>query len=369
MPRSIWTGAISFGLVSIPVGLFSAVEEKTVRFHQLERGTSDRIRYKKVNERTGDEVASEDIVKGYEVGTDRYIVLTSSELEAAEPSATRSVEIEDFVEAAEIDPIYYDRTYYLAPKDAAASRPYGLLLEAMRASDKVGIATFVMRGKEHLAAIRVDKDGQLLVLETMFFSDEIRDPKEALGSGTSAEAPKERELNAATSLIESMGAEFEPSRYRDRYRDRVMELIEAKRAGEEVVVGERPASASNVVDLMEALRRSVEQVQGGRTRPDGVGTEGQELPTARRGKREAAAPAANGRPAGQKKAPSTAKKASSEQLSMLSKEELYQLAQSLEVAGRSKMSRNELELAVARAKPQEERSSEAPARRGARRAS
>ncbi|MGH9294673.1 MAG: Ku protein [Acidimicrobiales bacterium] len=394
MARPIWTGFISFGLVSIPVGLFSAVEEKSVRFHQLEQGTSDRIRYKKVNERTGKEVANENIVKGYEVAPDRYVVLSSEELEGAGPSASRSVEIEDFVDQAEIDPVFYDRTYYLAPKDEAAARPYGLLLEAMRSAGKVGVATFVMRGKEHLAAIRAGSDGSVLVLETMFFADEVRDPRRAIGSPAEAEAPKERELSAAVSLIESMRSDFTPERYQDRYRRDLMALIEAKHSGEEVLVGSRPEPDSNVVDLMEALSRSVERIRGERdghgARPAAMAAGSRVISTASTasttsttaGTEPEQARAGSSRPrasATSRRAGSSGrgkKQTSSEQLSMLSKEELYELAQSLEVPGRSRMNRGELELAVSRAKaplpdaePREGSARETGAKRGQRRAS
>lgn len=355
MARSIWTGSISFGLVNIPVGLYSAVDEKSIRFHQLEKGTSDRIRYKRVNERTEEEVEYQDIVKGYEVADDQYIVLTSKELEAVEPSGSRTVEIEDFVDQSEIDPIYYDRTYYLAPRNEAAARPYALLREAMREADKVGIASFVMRGKEHLAAIRVDGDGEVIVLETMFFADEIRNPHKELDLLPDGEAPKERELAMAVSLIESMSTEWEPARYHDRYRARVMELIDAKRQDDNFVVSREPQRDTNVVDLMEALRRSVEQVREG----------GEAAVPAE----QAAAPAKKsksskaGATSGRAENPSEGK--SSEQLSMLSKEELYELAQTLDVPGRSKMSRQQLELAVAQASSEDQ----PPAQRSRRRAS
>ncbi len=359
MARSIWTGSLSFGLVNIPVGLYSAVEEKTIRFHQLERGTSDRIRYKRVNERTEREVEYENIVKGYEISDDQYVVLSPKELEAVEPSGSRNVEIEDFVDQAEIDPIHYERTYYLAPRNEAAMKPYALLREAMRQAGKVGIASFVMRGKEHLAAIRVDGDGEVIALETMYFADEIRDPRKELDLLPDGEEPRERELAMAVSLIESMSAPFEPERYHDRYRERVMDLIEKKRKGEEVVVGRQPKRDTNVVDLMEALRKSVEKVRGGEEAVEVEGAAPEE--TARR--------AAGGKKAGGTKRDAAAKavdsRAGSEQLSMLSKEELYQLAQSLDVPGRSKMSRQELELAVSKARPDEP----APAKRSARRAS
>jgi DNA end-binding protein Ku len=344
MARAIWTGSISFGLVNIPVGLYSAVSEKTIRFHQLERGTSDRVRNKRVNENTGEEVEYSDIVKGYDVGGGQYVVLTPQELEAAEPTGTRTIEIDDFVDEAEIDPIFYNQTYYVAPRTDAASRPYALLLEAMRQSGKTAIATFVMRSKEHLAAVRVD--GDILALETMYFADEIRDPAAEIEVRPGGEPPKERELTTAISLIESMSAKWEPEKYHDRYRARVEELIEAKLAGQEVVTGRPKESDTNVVDLMEALRRSVDRVRQGR----GEAIEEQKAP-ATRTKRAAAKKTTT------KSEPTTAKPAAKkkgrqpqgEQLSMMSREELYQLAQDINLPGRSKMNRDELEEAVASA--------------------
>jgi len=363
MARSIWTGSISFGLVNIPVGLYSAVEERSIRFHQLERGTSDRIRYKRVNESTGKEVEYQDIVKGYEVSDDQYIVLTDKELEAVEPSGSRSVEIEDFVDQAEIDPIYFDRTYYLAPRNEAAMKPYALLREAMREAGKVGIATFVMRGKEHLAAIRVDGNGDVIALETMYFADEIRDPRRELDMLPDGEAPKERELSMAVALIDSMSSKWEPDRYHDRYRARVMDLIKQKQSGEEFVVSRQPRKDTNVVDLMEALRRSVERVRGG----EPAAEEPAEEAAASNGRsaRASKSAAPSAKAAKSSKAAKAQKAPSSEQLSMLSKEELYEMAQSLDVPGRSKMSRDELELAVARLRSERE----TPSKRSARRAS
>ncbi|MGO9195906.1 MAG: Ku protein [Acidimicrobiales bacterium] len=337
MARAIWTGSISFGLVNIPVGLYSAVSEKTIRFNQLEKGTSDRIRYKRVNENTGKEVEYHDIVKGYDVGDGRYVVLSPSELEAVEPSGTRTIEIEDFVDQVDIDPIFYNQTYFVAPKTEAAARPYALLIEAMRKSGKVGIATFVMRSREHLAAVRVN--GEVLALETMYFADEIRDPSREIEVAPGGEPPRERELATAISLIESMGAKWDPTNYHDRYRLRVEELIDQKLQGEEVVTSRPGDRDTNVVDLMEALRRSVDRVREDRQgKPAAAG--------AAEPKASAPAPEADGKassPKAKKRSPQ------GEQLAMMTREELYQLAQDIKVPGRSKMSREELVEAVANA--------------------
>ncbi|MGO9557575.1 MAG: Ku protein [Acidimicrobiales bacterium] len=339
MARAIWTGSISFGLVNIPVGLYSAVSEKTIRFNQLQKGTSDRIRYKRVNENTGEEVEYQDIVKGYDVGDGRYVVLTPKELEAVEPSGSRTIEIEDFVDQVDIDPIFYNQTYFVAPKTEAAGRPYALLIEAMRKSGKVGIATFVMRSREHLAALRVN--GEVLALETMYFADEIREPSREIEIAPSGEPPRERELTTAISLIESMGAKWDPTSYHDRYRLRVEELIDQKLQGQEVVTGKPADRDTNVVDLMEALRRSVDRV-----REDRNGGADGEASSEGAGKH-----AGNGKGEGKSGSRSKAAKAApqGEQLAMMSRDELYQLAQDIKVPGRSKMSREELVEAVANA--------------------
>ncbi len=363
MARAIWTGSISFGLVNIPVGLYSAVSEKTIRFNQLERGTSDRIRYKRVNENTGKEVEYQDIVKGYDVGGGQYVVLTPKELEAVEPTGSRTIEIEDFVDQVDIDPIFYSQTYYVGPRNDAASRPYALLVEAMRQSGKVAIARFVMRTKEYLAAVRVN--GEVLALETMYFADEIRDPRRELESAPTGEPPRERELTTAISLIESMSTKWDPTNYLDRYRERVEELIEQKLQGEEIVTPKRQEQDTNVVDLMEALRRSVDRVRGDRrggTRAGEADQRGGKAPASKRsGRRAAADTGSRGTRTAAKTADgsSTAKSSGSkknagappqgEQLAMMTREELYQLAQDINVPGRSKMTRDELAEAVANA--------------------
>ena len=187
MARVIWTGALAFGLVNIPVGLYAATEDRTVHFNQFQKGTSDRIRYKRVNERTGEEVNYRDIVKGREVDDDTYVLLTDDELESVEPGRTRTIDITDFVDLAEVDPIYFQRTYYLAPRGDGADRSYELLQKAMADTNRAGIATLVMRSKEYLVAVR--PQAEILALETMYFADEIRDPVEATGYEPSGQPP------------------------------------------------------------------------------------------------------------------------------------------------------------------------------------
>lgn len=259
MARSIWTGALSFGLVNVPVGLYSATEEHEVRFHQFERGTSARIRYKRVNEDTGKEVAYHDIVKGADIGDGRYVVLTSEELEAVEPGKSRTIDLMDFVDSTEIDPIYYQKSYYLAPQDETAEKAYSLLVQAMAKAGRIGIATFVLRSKQYLAAIR--PHGDVLVLETMYFADEVRNPKEEIGRIRGNASARSKEVDMAVSLIESMTTDWNPENYRDTYTDRVLELVEAKKNDQEIVVEAEAEGSAQVLDLMQALKASVERAR------------------------------------------------------------------------------------------------------------
>jgi DNA end-binding protein Ku len=266
MPRAIWSGAISFGLVNIPVKLYSAVSRKTVRFHQLDRDTNQRIQQKRVNPETGEEVPYENLVKGYEIGPDRYVVITPEELEAVEPEKTRTIDIQDFVDLDQIDPIYYDHPYYLAP-DKGATKAYKLLLDAMKNAGRVAIARVVIRSKEHLVAIRPRDD--VLTMETMLFADEVI-PPDSLDevSADGAGKTSKKELDMAKQLIDSLSGDFEPEKYRDEYRDSVLEMIERKAQGEEIVVEATPEEPKKVPDLMAALEASIQasKSQGGKAR-------------------------------------------------------------------------------------------------------
>jgi DNA end-binding protein Ku len=258
MARAIWSGAISFGLVNVPVKLYSATSPKSVRFHQLSSKTGARIRQKRVDPTTDEEVPYEDIVKGYEVTPDHYVLITSEELDALDPKATRTIDIEEFVDLAEIDPIYYDHSYYLAPATGGA-KAYRLLVDAMRESGKVGIGRVVLRSKQQLCALR--PTGEALTLSTMLFGDEVLSPDrlDELESVNEAEA-SERELTMAQQLIDSLSSDFEPEKYHDEYRERVLDLIERKAAGEEIAIqpqAEEPAAAP---DLMAALEASLAAV-------------------------------------------------------------------------------------------------------------
>jgi DNA end-binding protein Ku len=255
MPRAIWSGAISFGLVNIPVKLYSAVSKKTVRFHQIDAESGGRVRQKRVGP-DGEEIAYEQIVKGYEIGPDRYVTISPEELEALEPQKTRTIDIEDFVDLEQIDPIYYDHPYYLAP-DTGAAKAYRLLVDAMEDSGKVAVARVVLRSKEHLVAIR-PRDGAL-AMETMLFADEVisAESLEEIAAADGDVQTSDRELAMANQLIDSLAADFEPEKYRDEYRERVLDLIERKAQGETIVIEEPEAEPEKVPDLMAALEASI----------------------------------------------------------------------------------------------------------------
>ena len=265
MPRAIWSGSISFGLVNIPIKLFNAVSKKSVQFNQIDARSNSRIRMKRVSAADGEEVPQTEIVKGYEVTPGRYVTIRPDELDALEPEATRAVDLEEFVELADIDPVFYDSPYYVAPAKGA-EKPYALLVKAMEESGKVGIARFVMRSKQYLAALR-PKDGKL-VLSTMVYADEVT-PVEEIGELTGLDAIdlSEREVAMARQLIDSLSAEFDPAKFRDEHRDRVLELIERKAEGiEEVIEAPAAIEATAVVDLMAALEASVKEAQEARKR-------------------------------------------------------------------------------------------------------
>ena len=257
MARAIWSGAISFGLVNVPVKLYSATSPKSVRFHQLSSKTGARIRQKRVDPTTDEEVPYEDIVKGYEITPDRYVTITNEELEALDPKATRTVDIEEFVDLADIDPIYYDHNYYLAPT-AGGAKAYRLLLDAMREAGKVGIGKVVLRSKQQLCALR--PTGDVLALTTMLWGDEVLSPDrlDEIGEIEEAQAT-DRELKMAEQLIDSLSAEFEPTKFHDEYREQVLALIEAKANGEEIAAApqaEEPAAAPDLMAALEEIGRA-----------------------------------------------------------------------------------------------------------------
>ena len=257
----MWSGAISFGLVNVPVKLYSAVSRKTVRFNQLNAETGNRIQQKRVDPDTGEEVGYDQIVKGYELTKDRYVVITPDELDALDPEKTRTVDIEDFVDLDEIDPVYYDHPYYLVP-DKGAAKAYGLLLNAMKQANKVAIARVVLRSKEQLVAIR--PAGEILMMETMIFHDEVvpHDDIDDLPEQGELKV-SDREIKMAQQLIASLSSEFEPEKYRDEYRDKVLDLIERKAQGEEIAVQPEAPAPAKVPDLMAALEASLAAVKTG----------------------------------------------------------------------------------------------------------
>lgn len=311
MARAIWTGSISFGLVSIPVGLFTATDDHTIHFHQFERGTSDRVRNKRVNERTGDEVDFADIVKGAAVGDGEHVIVEPEELEAIAPGRSRDLAISDFVDLDEIDPLFFQKTYWLAPTAKEYSRPYALLLAAMTRTNRAAIGKFVMRGKQYLAAIRPDRN--VLALETLHFADEVRDPAKELdnlpGKGPAA---KDKELAMATQLIESMSNTWKPGNYRDTYRDKVDALIADKQRGRQTVVEAEPPDPTAMTDLLAALERSVADAKA----------------ATKKGKKQ---------------------KVRKRDLDDASKADLTVAAKKLDIKGRSSMTRDELAAAVRRA--------------------
>jgi DNA end-binding protein Ku len=263
VPRPIWSGAISFGLVNVPVKLYSATSSKDVRFHQLDGKSKSRIKQKRVSVATGEEVPYEDIVKAYEIAPDNYVTIAPEELDALDPKATKTIDIEDFVDLDQIDPVYYERPYYLVP-DKGGQKAYALLRNAMRETNKVGIARVVLRTKQYLAAIRPKDDA--LVMETMLFADEVNPLDELDLPGPDVDVT-EREEKMARSLIDSLTTDFEPEKYHDEYRERVLALIEQKASGQEIVVEEAADEAPRVVDLMAALEASLAAVKAGKPEP------------------------------------------------------------------------------------------------------
>ena len=268
MARPVWSGTISFGLVAIPVKLFHAVRKQNVSFNQLDERDMARIRYRKVNAASGDEVGDDHIVKGYEVSKDRYVVVDPADLEPFMPVATKSIDLEEFVDLDEIDPVYFDTAYHVAPD--TTPKPYVLLARAMEASGKVAIGRFVMRNKQYTAAIRAE-DGRL-VMSSLAYADEVVDPAtiDEL-QGLEEVEVNDKEILMAESLVDSLSAPFEPDKYHDEYREQVVALIEMKRDGEELTMPEVEAEKPKVVDIMAALEASVAAAKEARSRHPAAG--------------------------------------------------------------------------------------------------
>jgi DNA end-binding protein Ku len=259
VPQAIWTGSVSFGLVTVPVRVVSATRSLDVRFHQLEEGTNARVRQRRVSEQTGEEVPYEKIVKGYELEPGRYVVVDTEELSALAPKASRQIEIEDFVDLVDIDPVYFEQPYFLVP-DRDADKAYRLLADVMQEEGKVAIGRFVMRSKESLVAIRA-VDG-VLVLETMRYADEVLAPDRDESIPEPATPPTEREMEMARQLVSSLSTTFDPEKYHDEYREELLALIDRKASGEEIVAPEAPEEPAKVLDLMAALEASLARTSG-----------------------------------------------------------------------------------------------------------
>ncbi|MFJ1709325.1 Ku protein [Kitasatospora sp. NPDC088346] len=372
MARPVWTGVLSFGLVTVPVSLYTATDSHTVRFHQLERGTSDRVRNKRVNERTGEEVEFADIVKGFEVSSGEYVIVEPDELEQISPGRSRTIDVSGFVDLSEVDPIFFDKTYYLGPKGKEYTKIYGLLTEALERSNRAGLAMFAMRGKEYLTAVRAENG--LLELHTMHFADEVRDPRREIDNLPAGEATYSgQELGTAEQLIDMLAVDWNPEDYHDTFEEQVRKLIEDKAAGREIAVSQGPqAEATNVVDLMDVLRRSLESARGGageagsggaggRGRaaasgsagPDseggGTGPKSARTPKAAGGTKSTSATARKPGPSTKKRTAGKGPATAQEDLSALTKAELYRRATEYDIAHRSTMTRDELQAAVRKA--------------------
>jgi DNA end-binding protein Ku len=332
MARPIWSGVVTLGLVTVPVALFTATEDHTIHFHQLQRDTSDRIRNKRVNERTGREVETRDIVKGYGLGGGDYVVVEPADLEEIAPGKSKVIEMAGFVDLPEIEPVYFDRTYYVAPRGKDNRKVYELLRTALERADKVGIATFTMHGKQYLTALRAQSD--VLVMHTMHWADEVRDPSDVADQlPTRRVKTSSKEVSTAQQLIDALSIDWNPEDYHDTFEERVKELVDAKRRGKDVVGESGPPDATNVLDLMSALEKSVEGARsiGSRSRSGsrrGGGQRGQvhELDSRRP----------------QKPGSKSRKQQADDDLSSLSKNDLYQRASEAGITGRSKMTRDQL---------------------------
>ena len=263
MARAIWSGALSFGLVTIPVKAFAAVRDHAIHFNQLDAKTGARIKYKKVSEKSGREVEADDIEKGYEVKTGEYVIVDPDELAELRPKSTRTIDIGDFVALDDIDPIYYDHTYWLAPDVETAERPYRLLLATMEDRQRVGIGTVVMRNKQYLGAVR-PLDGAL-ALSTMRFADEVIPKADIDGLPSKRSKPDAKELKLASQIVDSLASDWKPEQYRDTYTDELKDLIARKAKGEDLVVEEGDHEAdAEIIDLMAALEASISSAKGNR---------------------------------------------------------------------------------------------------------
>jgi DNA end-binding protein Ku len=264
MARPVWTGSISFGLVNVPVKAYTAVRDHDVHFHQLEKGTGARIRNRKVSEKSGREVKADKIEMGFEIRKGRYVTFDSDELSDLRPASTRAIEVTDFVALDDVDPIYYERTYWLAPDGDQGKQAYQLLLAAMEDRQRVAIGTVVMRNKQYLSAIR-PLDGAL-AMSTMRFADEVVPRSEVDGVPTRRAKPEAKALKLATQIVDSLSADWKPGQYHDTYTEELRSRIKAKDKGKDVVEEAEPeAEKADVLDLMAALEASVDKARGRRS--------------------------------------------------------------------------------------------------------
>jgi DNA end-binding protein Ku len=263
MARPVWTGSISFGLVNVPVKAYTAVRDHDVHFNQLEKKTGARIRNKKVSEKSGKEVEADDIEMGFEIRKGRYVTFDKGELEELKPESTRAIDVTDFVDLEAVDPIYYERTYWLGPADDAAKKAYSLLLAAMEDRAKVAIGTVVMRNKQYLAAIR-PLDGAL-AMSTMRFADEVVPRSEVDGVPNRIAKPEPKALKLATQIVDSLAGDWKPERYHDTYAEELRARIDRKDRGKDVVeAAPAPDEGARILDLMDALEQSVSAAKGRR---------------------------------------------------------------------------------------------------------
>jgi DNA end-binding protein Ku len=270
MARSLWTGSLSFGLVNVPVALYSAVRDRGVHFRQLHEPDSSPVETRRVCAAEGTEVPWQEVAKGYEIGEDRWVLLTDEDLEAAAPRKSRTIDIERFVQAQDIDPVYYDRPYLLAPNDEGAARAYALLSEAMGDSGRAALGRFVLRARERLVSIRA-RDGAL-TLTTMRFHDEIR-PADEIVAGSEAGKPTRKQVDCAVAVIEELGVSFEPGSYRDQHRAHLRRIIKSKQQGKKIAAPERsPEPVTSAPDLMGALEESLARIRGAKA--SGTGKKG-----------------------------------------------------------------------------------------------
>ncbi len=297
--------------------MFTATDSHTIRFRQLQRGTSDRVRNKRVNERTGEEVPPDEIVKGLDAG-DAYVILEPRELEDIAPGRSRELEITGFVDLADVEPVFFDRTYYLGPKGEQYEKVYAVLEKALERAGKAGIATFVMRNREYLVTVKAESG--ILTLHTLHWADEIRDPRAEIDDLPGRVRVADRELKTAEQLIDALSMEWDPEDFHDTYHEKVQDLVEAKKKGESVEKAEQPAEATNVIDLMDALRASVDRAKSKKARPS-------------RGKGGTAERSAAGH---------RSRARTEASLASLTKSQLYDLAAEAGVQGRSAMKREEL---------------------------